>query len=232
MNSVSVLGAPASRRPVPSASIINSPARRQRSQGSDYERIEKAIVYLQAHFEEQPELATIARAVNLSEYHFQRLFSRWTGISPKRFLQFLTVEHAKNRLADASSVLDAALDAGLSGPGRLHDLFISTEAVTPGEFKARGAGIQISYGFHSTPFGVCLAGVTSRGLCWLSFLAQGEEGRALRDMKAHWGGAAIAHSRDTSGAVVRQVFSNLGNGTERRLNLLLMGTNFQVKVWQ
>ena len=111
----------------------------------DYQRIEKAIAYLQEHFLEQPDLATVARAVHLSEFHFQRLFTRWAGISPKRFLQFLTIEHAKEQLAASKAVLDAALDSGLSSPGRLHDLFVSLEAVTPGEFKTRGAGMRIHY---------------------------------------------------------------------------------------
>src|SRR6266478_6180354 len=114
----------------------------------DYQRIEKAITYLQAHYLEQPGLAAVARAAHLSEFHFQRLFTRWAGISPKRFLQFLTVEHAKHRLAESKPVLEATFDSGLSSPGRLHDLFVSVEAVTPAEFKTRGEGIQITYGFH------------------------------------------------------------------------------------
>src|SRR5207245_11440857 len=109
----------------------------------DYQRIEKAISYLRAHFLDQPDLAAVARAAHLSEYHFQRLFTRWAGISPKRFLQFLTIEYAKHQLAESKAVLDVSLDSGLSSAGRLHDLFVSVEAVTPGEFKTRGAGIQI-----------------------------------------------------------------------------------------
>src|ERR1051326_337502 len=141
----------------------------------DYRRIEKAISYLLEHFLEQPDLATVARAAHLSEFHFQRLFTRWAGISPKRFLQFLTVEHAKNQLQRSRPVLEAALEAGLSSPGRLHDLFVSAEAVTPGQFKSRGAGIHIQYGFHPTPFGKCLLGTTQRGVCWLNFLGRSEE---------------------------------------------------------
>src|SRR2546421_1887214 len=126
--------------------MMNSVADTQASM--DYTRIEKAIAYLQGHFIEQPELATVARAIHLSEYHFQRVFTRWAGISPKRFLQFLTLEHAKQQLAQSKPILEAALDSGLSSPGRLHDLFVSVEAVTPGDFKTGGCGIGIEYGFH------------------------------------------------------------------------------------
>src|SRR6266478_876314 len=155
----------------------------------DYERIAKAISFLQANYLEQPGLETVARAVHMSEFHFQRVFSRWAGISPKRFLQFLTVEHAKRQLAESKHVLDATFDSGLSSPGRLHDLFVSVEAVTPGEFKTRGAGLHIDYGFHPTPFGHCLLGATQRGVCWLSFVNDGGERHALRELKSHWRGA-------------------------------------------
>lgn len=199
---------------------------------SDYARIEKAIAYLQAHFLEQPDLTAAARSVHLSEYHFQRLFTRWAGISPKRFLQFLTVEHAKRQLARSRAVLDAALDSGLSGPGRLHDLFVAVEAVTPGEFKTRGAGIEIRYGFHPTPFGQCLLGVTRRGICWLSFVGNSGRREALSTMKSHWSGATFAGDCNSTAPVIGDVFSNLGKRRDTSLSLLLMGTNFQLKVWQ
>jgi AraC family transcriptional regulator of adaptative response/methylated-DNA-[protein]-cysteine methyltransferase len=197
----------------------------------DYQRIEKAITYLQTNFLEQPELATVARAVHLSEYHFQRLFTRWAGISPKRFLQFLTIEHAKQQLADSKAVLDVALDSGLSSPGRLHDLFVSVEAVTPGEFKARGAGIHIDYGFHATPFGTCLLGMTPRGICWLSFLGDAGKPGALRELKSQWGGASFAERPLTTTPIAARIFSNVSARQRTPLSLLLMGTNFQLKVW-
>jgi len=159
----------------------------------DYQRIEKAIAYLQAHYLEQPSLATVARAAHLSEYHFQRVFSRWAGISPKRFLQFLTIEHAKRQLAESSAVLETALDSGLSSPGRLHDLFVSVEAVTPGEFKSRGEGIRIEYGFHPTPFGQCLLGVTGRGICWMSFVNGNGEHEALAELRSQWPATSLVH---------------------------------------
>jgi AraC family transcriptional regulator, regulatory protein of adaptative response / methylated-DNA-[protein]-cysteine methyltransferase len=232
----------------------------------DYERIAKAISYLEANYLEQPGLETVARAVHMSEFHFQRVFSRWAGISPKRFLQFLTVEHAKRQLAESRPVLDATFDSGLSSPGRLHDLFVSVEAVTPGEFKTRGEGIQIAFGFHPTPFGQCLVGVTSRGVCWLSFHDNGSHRAAVRDLQSRWSGAQLDEQPTATGLVVNQIFSNLyttskvpakfpsprpspprtgrgrraqldlssgiEKGEKSPLSLLLMGTNFQLKVWQ
>lgn len=198
----------------------------------DYERIAKAISFLQANYLEQPGLETVARAVHMSEFHFQRVFSRWAGISPKRFLQFLTVEHAKRQLAESKPVLDATFDSGLSSPGRLHDLFVSAEAVTPGEFKTRGEGIQVTYGFHPTPFGECLIGVTGRGICWLSFNENGSHRGALRDLQSHWRGAELLDDAKATALIVKQIFSNLENGEKSSLSLLLMGTNFQLKVWQ
>ncbi len=198
----------------------------------DYQRIEKAIAYLQAHYLEQPDLATLARAVHMSEYHFQRVFSRWAGISPKRFLQFLTLEHAKQQLAESKPVLEAALESGLSSPGRLHDLFVSVEAVTPGEFKTGGRGIQIEYGFHPTRFGSCLLAVTPRGICWLSFLGDTGERESLRELRSHWSGAELVERPDSTRQVANRIFSNRAGRGNSLASLLLMGTNFQIKVWQ
>jgi AraC family transcriptional regulator of adaptative response/methylated-DNA-[protein]-cysteine methyltransferase len=198
----------------------------------DYERIAKAISFLQANYLEQPGLETMARAVHMSEFHFQRVFSRWAGISPKRFLQFLTVEHAKRQLAESKPVLDATFDSGLSSPGRLHDLFVSVEAVTPGEFKTRGEGIQVEYGFHPTPFGKCLIGVTPRGICWLSFHENGSDRTALRDLQSYWRGAELIDDPKATAPIVKQIFSHFEKGEKSSLSLLLMGTNFQLKVWQ
>jgi AraC family transcriptional regulator of adaptative response/methylated-DNA-[protein]-cysteine methyltransferase len=142
------------------------------------------------------------------------------------------VEHAKRQLAESKPVLDATLDSGLSSPGRLHDLFVSVEAVTPGEYKTRGEGIQISYGFHPTPFGMCLVGVTSRGVCWLSFHENASQRTAIHDMQAHWRGAQLVDKGAATAPVVKQMFSNLDKQQKSALSLLLMGTNFQLKVWQ
>jgi AraC family transcriptional regulator of adaptative response/methylated-DNA-[protein]-cysteine methyltransferase len=141
---------------------------------SDYDRIERAILYLEQHFRDQPSLDEVAQSVHLSKFHFQRLFKRWAGISPKQFLQFLTIEYAKKMLAESSSVLDTSLEAGLSSPSRLHDLFVTFEAITPGEFKDKGAGLIITYGFHDTTFGRCLLATTPRGICSLIFVENGQ----------------------------------------------------------
>lgn len=197
----------------------------------DYRRIEKAIAYLDSNYPAQPDLAKMAREVRLSEFHFQRLFTRWAGISPKRFVQCLTVEHAKRLLHDSQAVLDTALDAGLSGPGRLHDLFVSVEAATPGEYKKRGAGLEIDYGFHETPFGPCLLGLTQRGICWLSFVNSSGRNAALGDMRKHWAGASFQEESARTSSVAKSAFSRLGSsrGGKRGLSLFLAGTNFQSK---
>ena len=143
----------------------------------DYTRIEQAIHFLEKNFRQQPDLKEIANNIGLSEYHFQRLFSRWAGISPKRFLQFLTVEHAKQLLAESKNLLDVTYESGLSSPGRLHDLFVNCEAMTPGEFKKQAEGLDIVYGFHPSPFGECLLSMTERGICGLDFVPGRWSGR-------------------------------------------------------
>jgi AraC family transcriptional regulator, regulatory protein of adaptative response / methylated-DNA-[protein]-cysteine methyltransferase len=197
----------------------------------DYQRVERAIAFLAGRYREQPDLAAAARAAHLSEFHFQKVFTRWAGISPKRFVQFLTVEHAKQRLAASRAVLDAAFDAGLSGPGRLHDLFVSVEAVTPGEFKSRGAGIHIDYAVHPTRFGRCLLGVTKRGVCWLSFVEPGSEAAAVRELRTHWCGANFAACPVATAPTAAKIFRGL-DARPASLGVLVMGTNFQLKVWQ
>lgn len=200
----------------------------------DYRRIEKVIAYLELNYPAQPDLAEMARQARLSQFHFQRLFTRWAGISPKRFVQCLTVEHAKRLLHESSAVLDTALDAGLSGPGRLHDLFVSIEAVTPGEYKKRGAGLEIDYGFHATPFGLCLLGLTQRGICWLSFVNSSDRNAALSDMCKYWAGATFHERPAKTSSVAKSAFSRLNPEASRNrgLSLFLAGTNFQIKVWQ
>src|SRR5512147_1931125 len=147
----------------------------------DYLRIEQAILYLENHFKEQPSLEEVAANIGLSESHFQRLFTRWAGVSPKRFLQFVTKENAKELLKRSENLLDTTHQIGLSSLGRLHDLFVTTEAVTPGEYKSSGAGVTIRYGIHPTPFGKCLIATTDRGICHLGFV-QSSEGDAIDDL--------------------------------------------------
>jgi len=200
-------------------------------QHSDYNRIADAIDYIRAHSTGQPSLQEVSAAVGSSEYHLQRLFTRWAGISPKRFLQLLTLEHAKQLLKDSANVLSATYETGLSSPGRLHDLFVTLEAVTPGEFKTGGQGLVIRYGFHDTPFGECLLGETTRGICFLEFVADETHSEKLDRLKALWREATFIEDPMTTRGRVESIFSRNGE-TATTMNLLVKGTNFQVQVWR
>ncbi|MGH1363478.1 MAG: methylated-DNA--[protein]-cysteine S-methyltransferase [Calditrichia bacterium] len=199
----------------------------------DFQRVERAIHFLETHIERQPELYEVAAAVNMSEYHFQRLFSRWVGISPKRFLQFLTREHARKLLTNSHNVLDAALDSGLTGPSRLHDLFVKCDAVTPGEIRSGGVGLTINYGFHPTPFGECLIAVSARGITDLVFLTP-EIGRSesLANLRKHWNGAQLLEDAAATRLMVEQIFHSKEVPDNKPLHVLFSGTNFQMKVWE
>jgi AraC family transcriptional regulator of adaptative response/methylated-DNA-[protein]-cysteine methyltransferase len=197
----------------------------------DSERIAQAIQYLDRHYRSQPELNEVAAAVQLSPYHFQRLFKRWAGVSPKRFLQYLTIGHAKAALVEGHSVLAASYDAGLSGPGRLHDLFVAVEAVTPGEFKERGEGLVIRYGFHPTPFGECMLAATERGVCRLAFATRAERAEVLSELRRRWRGAKLQHDQGTTASLAARIFEREG-AAGKPLTLSLQGTNFQLKVWE
>lgn len=202
-----------------------------RQLSADYQRIEQAIHYLEANVQRQPGLQEIASSLNLSEYHFQRLFTRWAGISPKRFLQFLTKEHAKTLLARSTPLLEAAYEVGLSSPGRLHDLFVQCEAATPGEFKSKGLGLVIFYGFHPTPFGECLLGMTDRGICHLAFVQDRDRDAALRDLRPAWANATLRASPERTRPLAERIFAPSGQPSAP-IHLLLRGTNFQIKVWE
>lgn len=195
---------------------------------SDYARIETAIRYIAERFRDQPSLAELAAHTGLSPYHFQRLFRRWAGVSPKRFLQYLTADYAADALRRSRGVLDAALDSGLSGGGRLHDLLVNLHAVTPGELGARGAGLTIRYGFHATPFGECLIGVTERGICALSFAGNTDD--LLAELADAWPKARLQQHPGTTAPVARRLFQR----PRRRgaIPLYVQGTNFQIKVWE
>ncbi len=197
----------------------------------DYQKIERAIQFLDENFQEQPELEEIARYIGLSPFHFQRLFRRWVGISPKRFLQFLTVDYARGLLERSTPVLDTAFEAGLSGPSRLHDLFVVSEAVTPGDVRRGGAGIVIRHGVHDSPFGPCSIGATERGLCWLSFgpADAADDGWALERLAARWPHADIVTDRNVTSDLARRIFA-AGEG-DGPLTIHLRGTNFQLRIW-
>jgi AraC family transcriptional regulator of adaptative response/methylated-DNA-[protein]-cysteine methyltransferase len=202
----------------------------RRSSTGDYRRIEKAILFLEKNVHRQPDLKEIAETLNLSEYHFQRLFRRWAGISPKRFLQFLTVEHAKQVMKKAGSLLDVTYQVGLSSSGRLHDLFVKVEGVTPGEFRAGGDHLTIRYGFHPTPFGKCLVAVTDRGISNLAFIQEGRQDKAVGELKRYWRHAVIRKDPSATKAYVERIFGSAA--ADRSLKAFLKGTNFQIKVWQ
>ena len=200
---------------------------------TDYPRIAQAIHFLEEHKLEQPTLDEVAEHIGLSPFHFQRLFRRWAGVSPKRFLQFLTAEHAKQLLRQANSVLDTSLEVGLSGPGRLHDLMVSVEAMSPGEIKAGGEGIEIRYGWHETPFGTCLIGLTIRGVCQLAFVDEKRDrASAVNDLQKDWSSAALVEDGKGTANVIEQIFGERDQHNLQRIPLLLRGTNFQLKVWQ
>jgi AraC family transcriptional regulator of adaptative response/methylated-DNA-[protein]-cysteine methyltransferase len=197
----------------------------------NYRRIERALLFIEENIERKPELGEVARQAGISEYHFQRLFSRMVGISPKKYEQFLTKEAAKRLLAESENLLDATYDIGLSSPGRLHDLFVSCEAVTPGEYKSRGAGLDIRYGFHSTPFGEAMVGVTDRGVCSLFFIAEKARREALFHLREEWSNASLLRNQAETAGVIARIFARPPRkGTP--LALYLRGTNFQVKVWE
>lgn len=197
----------------------------------NYQRIEQAIQYLEANFQRQPELDEVAEKVHLSPFHFQRIFTEWAGISPKRFLQFLTVDFLKNKLIESRNLIDAAASAGLSSQSRVYDLFTTLEAVTPHEYKLHGSGIRIEYGFHETPFGGCLLGVTERGICWLSFVTtDGDPRIELNNMKAHWHNSVFHQDQELTAEFAAQIFQ-AQPGT-KKLHAFVKGTNFQIKVWE
>jgi AraC family transcriptional regulator of adaptative response/methylated-DNA-[protein]-cysteine methyltransferase len=198
----------------------------------DYRRIEQAIHFLENHYAEQPSLGELAASAHLSEYHFQRLFSRWVGISPKRFMQYLTKEHAKQLLQYSGRLLETSFTAGLSGPGRLHDLFVTWEAVTPGQYKARGQGLRIAYGFHASPFGDCLLAVTERGICALVFIKEGGQAAAVQQLRHDWPKAEIMQDTSLTQPAMDQVTDLIQGRTNASIRLHLSGTNFQLKVWE
>ena len=198
----------------------------------DYERVAQAIQFLDRNYLAQPSLKEVAESIGLSEYHFQRLFTHWAGISPKRFLQFLTKEHAKKMLEDSASLLETSYASGLSGPGRLHDLFVVTEAITPGEYKTRGQGLQIIYNFHPSPFGECLVAKTDRGICYLAFVENQDHTRALQEVVARWPNAKIEQDREHDDELIGPIFFRQVSRSTEPIYLHLQGTNFQLKIWE
>jgi len=195
--------------------------------------IERALRFLEQEFPAQPSLEQVARVAGLSPFHFQRVFASWTGLSPKRFLQFNVAAWARTQLAAGdASVFDVALDSGLSGGGRLHDLLVAVEALTPGEVKAGGAGLEIAWGCHPTPFGECLLAQTARGVCGLRFTDIHGRAAELENLRHLWPQAELRRRPEETAATVRRIFRRPPRRDGTPLRLLLRGTNFQVKVWE
>ena len=195
-----------------------------------YETVAAAIRFVCSHAGTQPSLEEIACHVGLSASHLQRVFSDWAGISPKRFLQFLTKEHARTLLRESRDVMSAAIESGLSGPGRLHDLMVSCEALTPGQIGALGEGLVIRYGFAASPFGTFIFGATARGICHLRFVATGQVNVAEAELHSEWPHAKWKHDDAMARQLATDLFSPFSE--PKPLNLLLRGTNFQIKVWE
>lgn len=196
-----------------------------------YQRIAKAIAFMRQNYRDQPDLATVAQQVHLSEYHFQRLFTKWAGISPKRFWQNLTVEYAKSKIAETKSLLDLTMDLGLSSPGRLHDLFVKLEAMSPGEFKSGGTGLEIRYGIHQTLFGECLIALTTRGICNLQFLETTDQNMAEQLLRSEWFNADLILDQQGTEEICDRIFQpTITDG--KPLLVCVKGTNFQIQVWR
>jgi AraC family transcriptional regulator, regulatory protein of adaptative response / methylated-DNA-[protein]-cysteine methyltransferase len=196
----------------------------------DFGRIARAIRFIDAKFRDQPRLADIARHAGLSEFHFNRLFRRWAGVTPKQYLGFVTGSAAKEALFTQPSVLDAAYSVGLSGPGRLHDLIVTLDGMTPGELKLLGRGATIRYGFTDTPFGRAVIATTPRGVCHLAFVETGKEKAAERDLRDKWPDATLEQNDAHARSIAGQVWNSDGNAGALKVNV--GGTNFQLQVWQ
>ena len=201
----------------------------------DYELIRRAIAFLSETWTEQPPLERLAQHLGLSPAHCQKLFKRWCGLSPKEFVQAITVDHARNLLGGSASVLEAAYEVGLSGAGRLHDLFVSHEAMTPGDYKRRGQGLEMAYGFHASPFGEALLMTTERGIAGLAFVnedAGQTRAKALADMTQRWPKASYAERPEVTARHANLIF-NAGKWTrEQPVRLVMIGTDFDVRVWE
>ena len=199
---------------------------------SDYEVVRRAIGHIRSHWREQPEIEAIAEAAGVTPTELHHLFRRWAGLTPKAFLQALTLDGARQLLRDSASVLDATYEVGLSGPGRLHDLFVTHEAMSPGEWKTGGAGLTVFFGFHPSPFGSALVMATQRGLAGLAFADPGEERAALADMKSRWPRAAYVEDSARTAAVAKRIFDPTQWQADKPLRVVLIGTDWEVRVWE
>ena len=198
----------------------------------DYDIVRRAIAHIRENWREQPAIETIAEAAGVTPTELHHLFRRWAGLSPKAFLQALTLDRARALLRQSASVLDVAFEVGLSGPGQLHDLFVTHEAMSPGEWKSGGEGLTLHYGFHSSPFGAALVMATTRGLAGVAFADAGEERSAFADMQRRWPKASYVEDAAGTALLARRIFDPKLWRAEVPLQLVLIGTDFEVRVWE
>ena len=199
---------------------------------ADYEVVRRAIRHIRGHWREQPEIDAIAEAAGVTPTELHHLFRRWAGLTPKAFLQALTLDGARQLLRDSASVLDASYEVGLSGPGRLHDLFVTHEAMSPGEWKSGGEGLTIRFGFHASPFGQALVMATERGLAGLAFADAGEEPATLADMKRRWPKASYVEDKARTAPIAKRIFDSSQWKPQQPLRVVLIGTDWEVRVWE
>ncbi|HEY0679805.1 MAG TPA: methylated-DNA--[protein]-cysteine S-methyltransferase [Chitinophagaceae bacterium] len=197
----------------------------------NYYRIDKAIGFMTENFRSQPDLDEIAKKIHLSPFHFQRLFVDWVGISPKKFLQYLTIDFLRDKIQETANMMEAAEIAGLSSQSRVHDLFVSIEGVTPNQYKKGGQGLEIFYGYHASPFGLCFIAVALDKICALNFVDEERKRNEFEVFSRQWHFARITHRPDYTQQFIQKVFSPIQNNPEQ-LPLLVQGTNFQMKVWE
>jgi AraC family transcriptional regulator of adaptative response/methylated-DNA-[protein]-cysteine methyltransferase len=199
---------------------------------ADYDIVRRAIAHIRGNWRAQPEIDTVAEAAGVTPTDLHHLFRRWCGLSPKAFLQALTLNSARELLRSSASVLETAYEVGLSGPGRLHDLFVTHEAMSPGEWKAGGEGLTLTYGFHPCPFGTAVVMTTPRGLAGLALADAGKEKAALRDMRSRWPKARYVEDASATAATAARIFDPKLWRKDRPLRVIMIGTDFEVRVWE
>ena len=199
---------------------------------ADYALVKKTLGFISENWRDQPSLEVISEQAGLSPHHLQRLFTRWAGLSPKAFLQAVTLDHARDMLKGEASILDASHELGLSGPSRLHDLFVTHEGMAPGVYKARGRGLVVRYGFHDCPFGHALVMATDQGLCGLAFADAGEERAALLDMTRRWPEATYIEDRAATAPLAQRTFHPANWKGDEPLRVVFIGTDFEIRVWE